>query len=398
MSRRVGVGSSESEISSAAVVLQSFLNEFEEATVLLDPPRNTAREQPLRDGDGLDPDSDWASTGILQRKLRHVSVLCVDSNDTEMDTTILNDGAGTDVSYRTVHALLRLVRASQLSSRMPVGAAAAGLTRVVDLALLSLANLLESPSWRHLFFRALGETRLIQKQEDKLCGKNDDSGRRSTLQDILWQRVIAYDLPRPPPAPLAVRKGNSEVVDSREQSGPRLIWPVDHSTVRLTCHMVRHCPLSFPASSYASLAPQLTDYLLRGEAPVANRSRATTRRAGGNSNATDSSSGTGAGIGNSTEGTGSSEDLVVLLDIFSACVRGSPHFRQHVKDSRSKRELFRRLLGFLSSSSGPPRGHGDGSVDERIVVRALCALTRVLAGEALEGKVRFSDVRAQCFA
>ncbi|CAN0575816.1 unnamed protein product, partial [Ectocarpus sp. 12 AP-2014] len=67
---------------------------------------------------------------------------------------------------------------------------------------------------------------------------------------------------------------------------------------------------------------------------------------------------------------------MVVLDLFAACARGSPHFRQYVKGLRRKRELFRRLLGLL----GP-------MCEGRIVVRALCALTRVLAGDPLEGKV-----------
>lgn len=192
MSRRVGFGSSESAKSSAADVLQSFLDELAETTLLLDPPRNAVREQPCWDDDEPILDSGWASTGALERKLRRVSMLCVDSNDTETGIAALNGGAGADVSYSTVHALLRLVRASRLTPRMPAGAAATGLVRVVDLALLSLANLLESPSWRHIFFRALGEVQLEQEQEEKSCVGSDGDGHGSALQDILWRRVIAY--------------------------------------------------------------------------------------------------------------------------------------------------------------------------------------------------------------
>ncbi|CAM9935319.1 unnamed protein product [Pylaiella littoralis] len=121
--------------------------------------------------------------------------------------------------------------------------------------------------------------------------------------------------------------------------------------------MVRHCPLSFPASSYASLAPHLADYLLRS---------------GGSGGG--SSGGSTATI--NEEVVAPQNGLMVLLDLFAVCARGSPHFRQYVKGIPRKRELFRRLLGLLG-----PR------CDRRIVVRALCSLTRVLAGDPLEGKV-----------
>ena len=167
----------------------------------------------------------------------------------------------------------------------------------------------------------------------------------ASLQEHLWRRIVVADagaLPGDAARPGA--KGPLQL-PSPSSTEPRPVMPAaDRVAVRLCCSMVRHCPLSFSASSYAALAPHLTDYLL--------------------------------GSSNSNEETASQEDLTVLLDLFAACARGSPHFRQYVKGLRQKRELFRRLLAFLG-----PR------CDGVVVVRALCALTRVLAGDPLEGKV-----------
>ncbi|CAN0269693.1 unnamed protein product, partial [Scytosiphon promiscuus] len=148
----------------------------------------------------------------------------------------------------------------------------------------------------------------------------------------------------------------------------RPVVAVDCAAVRVCCSMVRHRPLSFSASSYASLAPFLVGYLLDGRGNGAGGATADSKK---DKNRNGSSTGC-----KDTEGAAARGELVVLLDLFAACARGSPHFRQYVKGLRRKRELFRRLLGLLG-----PRCDGE------IVVRALCALTRVLAGDPLEGKV-----------
>lgn len=399
MSRSLGVGSSEHENrSTAAHVLQSFLDELEDTASL---PADTSLAV---DGLPVAADISWASIGGLEKKLKRISLLCAENTCTEVAGTPVSQGGGgsTGLSYRSVHALLRLLLASLRSTREPAA-------RVADLALLVLANLLESPPWRHLFFRALNEIQLENEQSDEetcnkmpIGGGGSSRGSPATLQDILWKRIITCSPPSPPrpQLPVASRTGVSESGDTDEcqqlHTISGLASPVDHSAVRLTCHMVRHCPFSFPASSYASLAPQLTDYLLRysTRAPVAsNRERRIPGRAGdGNCKTTDvrnTPAGVGAGVKGGQLQTGLSQDLVVLLDLFAACVRGSPHFRQYVKGSRSKRELLRRLLGLLNSSAPLPpptddeRGGGRGA----IVVRALCALTRLLAGDGLEAKV-----------
>lgn len=407
MSRSLGVGSSEPEHrSTAAQVLQSFLDELEDTALLI------ANASPAIDGLPAAADINWASIGGLERKLKRVSMLCAEKTCMEVAGTPVAQGGGesTGLSYRSVHALLRLLLASHRSTQEPAA-------RVADLALLTLANLLESPPWRHIFFRALNEVQLEQEQSDEavcnetpISGGGSSRGSPATLQDILWKRIIAGSPPSPLtlPLPLASRAGVGESSDTDEcpqlHTFSGLASPVDHSAVRLTCHMVRHCPFSFPASSYASLAPQLTDYLLRysTRAPVAsNRGRPISGRAGdGNCKTTDirnTPAGVGAGVKDGGLQTGLSQDLVVLLDVFAACVRGSPHFRQYVKGSRSKRELLRRLLGLLNSSAPSPSDDGRGDSRGAIVVRALCALTRLLAGDGLEAKVSFASRLLQVF-
>lgn len=231
---------------------------------------------------------------------------------------------------------------------------------LIDLALLCLANLLESPSWRHVFFGVLHEVQREQQQQHLRSGSgggkpSDGFSSRTTLQEYLWRRIVAADAPPPGnDGGNAAKSGVNPTPSSSPSSAlPRSLPVADQAAVRLCCSMVRHCPLSFPASSYASLAPHLADYLLGSD--TGNNSEEVERPRNG---------------------------LMVLLDLFAACARGSPHFRQYVKGLRRKRELFRRLLGFLG-----PR------CDGRIVVRALCALTRVLASDPLEGKVRRSVFR-----
>eukprot|EP00903_Cladosiphon_okamuranus_P014395 g13363.t1 len=234
---------------------------------------------------------------------------------------------------------------------------------LVDLALVCLANLLESPSWRHVFFRVLHDIQREQhQQQHHLRAGNSGakpSGAGVSLQEHLWRRIVAdaggpltSDALRP-----GVQARAQAQVPLPSPASPERRTAVDHVAARLCCSMVRHCPLSFSASSYAALAPHLTDYLLSGGGSNTAAAAATTATT------------------NNKE-IAAQEDLTVLLDLFAACARGSPHFRQYVKGLRRKRELFRRLLGFLG-----PR------CDGAVVVRALCVLTRILAGDPLEGKV-----------
>eukprot|EP00752_Nemacystus_decipiens_P009229 g8244.t1 len=358
-----------------------------EATSKL-PPQQTSREGERLDHHQLEhrgtaqqqPTS--PSFYALRRKLVELSAQQVSDDERPLPSAgtrpavpgALAAGISPGLAYSAIDALVRFVErllplVDPASSDTPGARRSAQRQRqpspptpanaLVDLALLCLANLLESPSWRHVFFRVLHDVQLEQQhrhqrqqqQARAVSGGGGGSGVEPggagvavSLQEHLWRRVVVADAvaltgdaagpgeEAPPPLP-----------SPSSSSGARPVLPeVDPVAVRLCCSMVRHCPLSFSASSYAALAPHLTDYLLSG----------------------------------SDKGAASREDLTVLLDLFAACARGSPHFRQFVKGHRRKRELFRRLLGFLG-----PR------CDGVVVVRALCALTRVLAGDPLEGKV-----------
>ncbi|CAM9630729.1 unnamed protein product, partial [Laminaria digitata] len=194
--------------------------------------------------------------------------------------------------YSTVEALVRLV--TRLLALVDPGArgrgggggggrpsrqagkAYAAANSLVDLALLCLANLLESPAWLHVFFKVLHEVQLEQQQQrsssaDGLLagGRGGAAGSVTTLQEHLWRRIVA-DTPvadKENHAAATTAAGSTRKQPLLPGSPPpsvstppsRLATPVDHAAVRLCCSMVRHCPLSFPASSYASLAPHLTD-------------------------------------------------------------------------------------------------------------------------------------------
>lgn len=313
--------------------------------------------------------SGWSASS-LEHKLERVSSLRVDEAMTGAGR-INSDIPG--LAYATVDALVRFVgwlmrlvddpvargdggdegpskRQSTTSSELKVNS-------LVDSTLLCLANLLESPPWRHIFFRVLHKVQLEQ-EADSSKASQASQGRPSaaTLQECLWRKIVADTLVD------GNKKGTTNSAGGIAAAGSShpscfLVSPVNHAAVRLCCNMVRHCPLSFPASSYASLGPHLADYLLASGGIVGER---------GDSPAVDS-------------GERREADLTVMLDLFAACARGSPHFRQFVKGLRQKRDLYRRLLGFL----GPKFSGG-------VVVRALCALTRVLAGDVLEGKVNFT--------
>lgn len=308
----------------------------------------------------------------VEKKLKHLSNIDLGhlSREAVFQTT-------PGLAYLTVDILLRLVL-RLLSRETPVAHGAncddvlgeSGATPVrhlVDLALLSLANFLEDLSWRHVFFRALHQIQ-VEHQRDEVVARVRCQRLPITcqptlaLQDALSRRLVG--------SPRSLTDGSSEATGGQGGDGPRArtgggartgtplrgasklqASPLNHTAVRLTSHLVRQNPAFLPASSYASLAPHLTDYLL-------------------------DTSFTLAGDG----GDVSVADLVAVLDLFAACARGSLHFRQYVKGSCRKRELFKRLLGFLGLG---PRGR-----DQAVVVRALCALTRVVAGDALEGKVR----------
>ena len=294
--------------------------------------------------------------------------------------------------YTTVDSLVRLVVKLVPSEDPPAavagdgdphlaktGAYASATSTLADLALLCLANLLESPLWRHIFFRVLHEVQLqlgpSQERRELPIASSGGGGcqkepigvrlqkqRPSTtsLQERLWRKIVT-DVPgvagRENDADVAAIGAAEEVLAISSSPGT-LVTPVNRAAVRLCCNMIRHCPFFFPASSYSSLAPHLVDYLVGR---------------GGFSGRDGSCAATGTFVNELSEG-----DLMVLLDLFAACVRGSPHFRQCVKGLRRKRELFRRLLAFL----GPHPRH-----DDRILVRALSGLTRVLAGDTLEAKV-----------
>lgn len=334
------------------------------------------------------------STARLEAELRRLSALPVEQSAGD---GLIHANLPPGLIYFTMNALVRLVE--ELLSEEPAPACGVGKPTIanktdsppparntlLDLALLCLANLLEDPPWRHVFFRVLHELQLEPRRErnrgsqaaNRSDGSRESSGarlqkqhsRQSTLQERLWRMVITD------PTMVTARDSDAATAGSgvgetggkvvvRSSSTSALVSPVNRPAVRLCCNMVRHSPLSFPASSYSSLAPHLVDYLIDG----------------GRFPATDSIYGRGGNGGTAITSVDEDfdVDLTVLLDLFAACVRGSPHFRQCVKGIRRKRELFRQLLTFLE-----PHPRRDG----RVLVRALCGLTRILAGDALEAKV-----------
>lgn len=324
----------------------------------------------------------WTA-GPLRRKLRELSALHVSDDGPSPGGTggvsaAFAVAAPPGLVYAALDALVRLVSrllllvdppsseaTPTLLSPKQESADAPPLASLVDLTLLCLANLAESPSWRHVFFRVLHEVQLEQQQSRG--GTGGGSGGEvsttagTTLQEYLWRRVVVAD---------KSTAGGAAMSEARP-SPPAPA--VDLAAVRLCCSMVRHSPLSFSASSYASLAPYLAEYLLGEGGGDGGGSGG-----GGRGGSSHTSRGSSSRSNDSKGGGGAQTDLMVVLDLFAACARGSPHFRQYVKGLRRKRELFRRLLGLL----GP-------MCDGRTVVRALCALTRVLAGDPLEGKVSF---------
>ncbi|CAM9256695.1 unnamed protein product, partial [Ectocarpus sp. 4 AP-2014] len=373
-------------------LLRSFLNEVADAEPSLQAflSRSSKHEgTPGNSGDGSarqqgQPEATqliaWTA-GPLRRKLRELSALHVSDDGPSRGGTGGVSGAfavaappglvyaALDALVRLVSRLLLLVDAASsdatptLLSPKQESADALPLASLVDLTLLCLANLAESPSWRHVFFRVLHEVQLEQQQSRG--GTSGGSGGEAsttagtTLQKYLWRRVVVADR----------TTAGGAVMSEAKPSPPAPA--VDLAAVRLCCSMVRHCPLSFSASSYASLAPYLAEYLLGEGSGDGGGS------GGGGSGGSSHTSRGSSSRSNDSKGRGGAQtDLMVVLDLFAACARGSPHFRQYVKGLRRKRELFRRLLGLL----GP-------MCDGRIVVRALCALTRVLAGDPLEGKV-----------
>lgn len=330
----------------------------------------------------------------LEAELRRLSALPVGQSAAD---GLIHADIPPGLIYFTMNALVRLVE--ELLSEEPAPACGEGnppivnmtdksspaTSILVDLSLLCLANLLEDPPWRHVFFRVLHELQLEPRRgrnRGSQAANSSDGGRessgarlqkqrssRSTLQERLWRMIITD------PTTVTARDsdaatagsgggGASGKVVARSSSTGALVSPVNRPVVRLCCNIVRHCPLSFPASSYSSLAPHLVDYIIDGRRFTATDS---SYNRGGNE-----------GIAITSVDEAFEVDLIVLLDLFAACVRGSPHFRQCVKGIRRKRELFRQLLAFLE-----PHPRRDG----RVLVRALCGLTRVLAGDALEAKV-----------
>lgn len=335
-------------------------------------------------------ESGWNITA-LESKLRQLSTVCVGRAGGAM----LNETVS-GLAHSTVEALVRLVVRLLPIERLPVPASdndqlsgenkATAARRLVDLAILSLANLLDDQPWRHLFFRVLHQIRVdVHHDEASTTGsclvRNGPAGLSiptASVQDALWRRLVTSSLaPDVGSATVGDREGCSPKTnfgsDDTTKVGllpnhPKLIVaPLHRGAARLICHMVRHCPLSLSASSYASLASLLTDYLL-GE--TLGRERRDRHQ---------NTASSGKLPGSSKWGNVDMTDSV-LLDLFAACARGSSHFRQYVKDSGRKRDLFKRFLGLLNVG---PQGESDG-----MVVRALCALTRIVAGDPLEGKVR----------
>ena len=386
------------EVSAVEEVLRSFADELAHAdatlfdhlaATLVVPPTRGSRDSHRWQSE---TETCWTE-GPLERKLTELSALHVD----DMIDAERVIAAVPGLVYSTVDALVRLVtRLLALVDSVDRGGGGGGSIRpsgqagraydaassLVNLALLCLANLLESPPWLHIFFKVLHEVQLEQQQqlsspEGLSAGSGGETGSVATLQEHLWRRIVTDATVADTDSHAAVSGSTRKKPLPPSPSPCRLVSPVDHAAVRLCCSMVRHCPLSFPASSYASLAPHLTDYLL-GDAGVPAAGGGVTR-GGGGGDGSGGGGGGGGGVGGPSaadKGKQADEEVMVLLDIFAACARGSPHFRQYVKGLRRKRELFRRLLSLMG-----PRCHGG------IVVRALCALTRVLAGDALEAKV-----------
>lgn len=432
MFRHVGVGLSEEHDGCVAEALQSFVDEV----ALIRRPYQSPRA-PCPDGGNESSrpavELSWHLTEKLESKLLQLSKLCVGSG-TLTGTAVQPVGAFLGVAYRTVDALVRLIDvfrrvfraeggncdSGRLTNTKQVAAVPSSevdiaVIRIVDLALFSLSNLLECPSWRHLFFRVLHDTQLEQqRREESFFSEHGASspaprlrGSVITLQDFIWRKIVA-DSPGLSPGSLTTHAGAGELEENRAQGcGPStdctgelrasayLVSPVNHAAVRLTCHMVRHCPLSFPASSYASLAPHLAEYILLDTttgsetARGADRSRCRAAKGGdGGGGAFRRTTGSGGNVQGGGAMSRLRGDFVVLIDLFASCARGSPHFRQYVKGSRRKKELLRRLLGLLNSPVRDPSGASSDVESEKIVVRALSALTRVLAGDALESKVR----------
>lgn len=379
MDRRQGNSTSQTE------VLRSFLDVIVEASSALFHV-SPSSSNPV--------DDRRKSMARLEAELRRLSALPMEQSAGD---GLIHADLPPGLIYFTMNALVRLVE--ELLSDEPATACGDGnptivnktdkpppaTSTLVDPALLCLANLLEDPPWRHVFFRVLHELQLEPRRgrnrglqaANRSDGGRESSGarlqkqhsRQSTLQERLWRMIITD------PTTVTARDSNTATAVSgggetggklvaRNSSISALVFPVNRPAVRLCCNMVRHCPLSFPASSYSSLAPHLVDYLIDG----------------GRFTATDSIYGRGDNGGTAITSVDEDfdVDLTVLLDLFAACVRGSPHFRQCVKGIRRKRELFRQLLAFLE----PQPRH-----DSRVLVRALCGLTRVLAGDALEAKV-----------
>lgn len=353
----------------AAEVLRSFLEEVADAqsTMFGNPSderlvdrtsSSSAREERRRE-----PKGEWA-LGSLEDRLRKLSSLKVGGLVETRQITAAVPG----LAYTSVDALVRLlIRLLTLAAR-PARCARGNDTidlrirpqeaavpsretqALIDLALLCLADLLESPSWRHIFFRVLHDVQLEREESEHpaVAGRGAMDSGDSTLQGHIWRMIICEVT-----TATISDKAKSAGGDDGARAPSSLVSPVNHAAVRFCCNMIRHSPFSFPASSYAALAPHLADYLLAS--------------GGSKRDADDGASGRER----------PDRDLMVLLDLFAACARGSPHFRQYVKGLRRKRELLRQLLAFL----GP-------QFDGRIVVRGLCALARVLAGDTLEGKVR----------
>ncbi|CAM9277384.1 unnamed protein product, partial [Ectocarpus sp. 13 AM-2016] len=373
-------------------LLRSFLNEVADAEPSLQAflsRRSKHEGMPGNSGDGSarqqgQPEAArltaWTA-GPLRRKLRELSALHVSDDGPSPGGTggvsapfavATPPGlvyATLDALVRLVSRLLLLVDAASsdatptLLSAKQDSADAPPLASLVDLTFLCLANLAESPSWRHVFLRVLHEVQLEHQQSRGGAGGGSggeaSTATGTTLQEYLWRRVVVADW----------TTACGAAVSEARPSPPAPA--VDRAAVRLCCSMVRHCPLSFSASSYASLAPYLAEYVLGEGGGDGGGSGG-----GGSGGSSHTSRGSSSRRNGSKGGGGAQTDLMVVLDLFAACARGSPHFRQYVKGLRRKRELFRRLLGLL----GP-------MCDGRIVVRALCALTRVLAGDPLEGKV-----------
>ncbi|CAM9581169.1 unnamed protein product [Choristocarpus tenellus] len=295
---------------------------------------------------------EWWVDGV-RGKLRRVSELHVDSNISAR----LSESAG--LAYSAIHALASLCLF--LVDPTPANKAAVPLAateRLIELVFICLANLLEDPTCRNLFSRALF---VLHAERQDRAQERQLSPRPLTFQDALLCRIL--------PGYAKGDEGRAHVEDdscytSSSANVACTTLSIDHAAARLMCHMMRHSPLSFPASTYAALASHLTGQLLgTGAASSASSVGSSTLSASLSQLRLD-------------EGGDDGADIVLIVDMFAACCRGSPHFRQYVKGLRRKRDLYRRLLGLLS-----PNNSAD------LVVRSLSALTRLLAGDPLEGKI-----------